>query len=65
MKKQIGVPRELTKKERKAYVRRIKAEKEYRRQFDDDLRFCMKMETSRNFRDAWKASTYLACKERN
>lgn len=65
MKGHTVIPRGMTKKERKAYVRRIKAEKEYRKQFDEDLRFCIEMETSRNFRDAWKASTYLACKERN
>lgn len=60
-----STPKGLTKNERKAYIRRQKAKERYDRQFDADLAFCIEMETSRHFRDAWKTCTYLACKERN
>lgn len=58
------VPKGLTRKERAAYIRNRQQREEYKRQFDNDLAFCINMETSRHFRDAWKTSTYLACKER-
>lgn len=58
------VPKGLTRKERAAYIRRREQEKECKRQFDQDLAFCIRMETSKSFRNAWKATTYMACKER-
>lgn len=64
MKRQ-SVSKHMTKNERKAYIREQKAKEAYKRAFDNDLKACIKMETSRHLRDAWKTCTYLACKERN
>lgn len=58
------IPKGLTRKERAAYISRRAKEKEYKRQFDNDLAFCIRMETSKSYRNAWKTCTYMACKER-